>query len=42
MTKLPGMSLLCVLIAAVFAFSSIVPADLTASAAKPAAAVKKA
>lgn len=42
MTKLPGMSLLCVLIAAVFAFSSIVPVDLSASAAKPAAAVKKA
>jgi len=42
MTKLPGMSLLCVLIAAVFAFSSIMPVDLSASAAKPAAAVKKA
>lgn len=32
MTKLPGMSLLCVLIAAVFAFTSITPPDLVARA----------
>jgi len=40
MTQLPGMSLLCVLIAAVFAFSSVVPTEV--SSAPVAAAIKKA